>query len=66
VTDREYWPFDLVDDARHVGGVVFDPAQGLTIAQTGTPALISRSVTGAQLPASANAPWTRTTVGPSA
>jgi hypothetical protein len=41
------------------------PRSGLTIARTGTPASMRRWVTGAQLPASANAPWTRTTVGPS-
>src|SRR5579871_2052600 len=33
------------------------------MARTGMPAATSRWVTGAQLPASAKAPWTRTTVG---
>src|SRR4051794_879758 len=39
------------------------PRSGLTMASTFTPADTRRSVTRAQLPASANAPCTRTTVG---
>jgi hypothetical protein len=58
VRDREDRSGDLADDADDVRGVVLDAAQRVDDRMTGTPTATRRSVTGAQLPASAKAPCT--------